>query len=266
MTAVSRRPARTLHPVEWRELLRLRWILTTLLVLAAAAVLVRLGTWQLDRLNQRRAANAQLEYGMSLPPLNLNQEIPANLPSMEFRSALVSGVYDTAQQVLLRNQAIDGQAGYHLLTPLLIDGSQQAILVDRGFVTLAEGTGEAVQRFAEPGQITVRGQLMRSQLEPRVGGVPDPELKPGQTRLDAWNFINLERIGAQISRPLLTVYLLAAPDPALSNSPRRVLPEVDLSEGPHLGYALQWFIFALILLTGYPFYVRKQLSSRPTRS
>ena len=254
------------RPILMRELLRPRWILTTILVLAAAWVLIQLGFWQLDRLELRRANNAQVRLGLSLPELDLNSDLPADLPAMEYRQVVVTGRYDFSQQVVLRNQVLEGQAGYHLLTPLLIEGRERSVLVDRGFIPLADGDPQAVQRYAQPGRVTVRGQILRSQPEPRFAGVPDPALQPGQTRLEAWNFVNLERISLQVAPPLLDVYLLAAPEAALSNAPARTPLEIDLSEGPHAGYAAQWFIFAAILLMGYPFYVRSQLRPRTSRS
>jgi surfeit locus 1 family protein len=39
-------------------------------------------------------------------------------------------------------------------------------------------------------------------------------------------------------------------------------PEIELTEGPHFGYALQWFTYALILVLGYPFYVRRQIKEK----
>ncbi len=94
---------------------------------------------------------------------------------------------------------------------------------------------------------------------PDFGGVPDPTLAPGQTRLDAWNIINLVRIGKESGLKLLPVYILQAPDPAWADLPYRSLPEIEISEGPHFGYAVQWFTFAAILGLGYPFFVRRQL-------
>jgi surfeit locus 1 family protein len=265
MTTV-RRPTNAFHPVERRELLHPRWIIATLLVLIASGVMIRLGVWQLDRLEQRRSSNLQVKLGMSQPPLDLNAGIPSDLNAMEYRSAVVSGQYDFGQEILLRNQVSEGQTGYHILTPLLIEGSDQAVLVDRGFILLEEGNPGAKERYKQPGKVTIRGTIMRSQSEPRIAGVPDPELQPGQTRLDAWNFINLDRISQQVEPSLLNVYLLADPDLSLTNTPKRSVPEVDLSEGPHMGYAIQWFIFAGILLVGYPFYVRNQLRYRANRS
>lgn len=71
-----------------------KWLLTTLLAIAAAAVCVRLGIWQLDRLDQRRAFNLQVETMRAAPLLDLNKEIPENISSMEWRAATAAGEYD----------------------------------------------------------------------------------------------------------------------------------------------------------------------------
>ena len=95
-----------------------------------------------------------------------------------------------------------------------------------------------------------------------MGGVPDPTLAAGQTRLDFWNMVNLERIGLQVPYKLVPIYIQPNPDPALTQPPYPFQPTIEISEGPHLGYAIQWFIFATILFLGYPFFLRKQLSSQ----
>jgi surfeit locus 1 family protein len=248
------------HPsANSHSIFSLRWILTTLLVIAAVIVMVRLGFWQLDRLAQRRAINAQHLRVMSLPPLDLNQAHSSNeLLAAIYQNATVSGHYDESGQVLLRNQVWENLPGYHLLTPLVIDGGQQAVLVDRGWIGLDQTSAEQLAAYSQAGEVTVQGRLMPSQSESGFGIAANPPLAQGQTRLDAWNRINLERIDQQVSQPLLPVYLLAAPEESLPGQPQRSLPEVDLSEGPHLGYAIQWFIFAAILAIGYPFYVSKQ--------
>jgi surfeit locus 1 family protein len=96
-------------------------------------------------------------------------------------------------------------------------------------------------------------------MEPRWGGGGDPALPEG-SRLTAWKWLNVERISRQVSGRLLPVYVLALPEGSTSALPYRADTSIEVSEGSHLSYALQWFSFALILLTGYPFYVRKHLS------
>ncbi|RME88340.1 MAG: SURF1 family protein [Anaerolineae bacterium] len=242
-----------------RAMFSRRWLGTSLLVLLGAAVCVRLGFWQLDRLAQRRAFNAHVEAMWAAPPLSLPEQAGEDLTTMEYRSAEVEGEYDFEHQVALRNRYWRGQPGYHLLTPLVMaDG--HAILVERGWIPAGGNAHpEDWRKYDEPGTVRVRGIIRLGQSRPDLGGVPDPELSEGQERLDFWNLVNPERVAAQVPYPLLPVYLQLDPDPNDVTPPIPYQPEIELSEGPHLGYAGQWFTFAALLLFGYPFYLRKRL-------
>lgn len=241
----------------------LRWIMTTLLVLAAMAVFVRLGFWQLDRLAQRRASNARISAQLAQPVLNLNKEIPpsAFLEHMQYRSAVVTGVYDYSGEVVLRNRVWQNQLGVHILTPLKIQGSSQTILVDRGWIPFEQADPAQRAKYEQDGLVEVSGMLRGSESKPTYVAA-SPTLAPGQTHQDAWNYLDLPAIIRQTSEPMLPVYLQEAPDTSANRLPYRSLPSIDLTEGPHLGYAIQWFAFALILGAGYPFFVRRQLAAR----
>ena len=247
----------------FRTMLSRKWILTTLLVLAGGVLCVRLGIWQLDRLAQRRAFNAHFIDMQSAPALDLNVEIPQDLIDMEYRHVQVTGTYDFANQVALRNQYHDSEYGYHLLTPLRLDNGS-AVLVDRGWVP-ADGNDSpgGWSRYDEAGQVQVQGVMRLGPTKPDLGGVPDPTLAPGQTRLDYWNFANLERISQQIPYSVLPVYIQPDVDANDVIPPIPYQPEIDLTEGPHFGYAIQWFTFATLLYLGYPFYLRRQLKETP---
>ncbi len=235
-----------------------KWILATLLVVAGAALCVRLGIWQLDRLDQRRAFNHQVESMRAMQPLDLNQQVPGDIAKMEWRAVKVKGKYDFANQVALRNQYNGDQYGYHLLTPLLFNGG--AILVDRGWIP-AEGnsTPQDWQKYNEPGEVSITGQLRLGQTKPRFGGVAD-QIPADGTRLALWNNADIGHIVKQLSYAALPVYIQPDVDPNDATPPIPYQPTVDLTEGPHFGYALQWFTFATILLVGYPIYLRKQES------
>lgn len=237
-----------------------RWLLTTLLVLLGTAVCVRLGIWQLDRLAARRAFNAHVLAMRAAAALDLNAVgDPAALTEMEYRAAFVRGRYDFSRQVALRNQVYENQYGYHLLTPLvMLDG--RAVLVDRGWIP-PSGNAEPAdwrQYDAPTGEVVVHGILRLGRVRPEMGGVADPPLAPGQTRLDFWNAVNLERIAQQLPYPLLPVYLQLDVEAGRTVPPIPFQPTLEISEGPHLGYALQWFTFAALLFFGYPFYLRRQ--------
>lgn len=237
-----------------------RWILTTLIVLVGTAVCARLGVWQLDRLAGRRVFNAHILSMRALPALNLNSNINEDLVAQQYRRAFVDGTYDFANQFAIRNQVHNNEFGYHLLTPLrLPDG--RAVLVDRGWVP-AEGndTPSSWSRYDVAGPLQARGVLRLGTSESTFGGQSDPTLSPHQSRLDFWTFINFERIAVQTPYALLSVYLQLDPGPSDDAPPIPFQPEIEISEGPHMGYAIQWFSFAAMMLLGYPFYLRKQFA------
>jgi surfeit locus 1 family protein len=245
-----------------RAMFSRKWILTTLLVLAGGALCVRLGIWQLDRLEQRRAFNAHVEAMWAAEPLTLTGQTDEDLRTMEYRAVTVSGRYDFENQVVLRNRYYQSEYGYHLLTPLILDDGSAA-LVERGWIPADGNDSPADWRaYDQPGRLTVRGEIRLGQTEPDLGGVPDPTLAPGQSRLEFWNIVNLERIGQQMPYPLLEVFVQPDADPNDTEPPIPYQPKIELTEGPHLGYAGQWFTFATILVVGYPFYLRKQLKEQ----
>lgn len=241
-----------------------KWLIATLLVFAGTALCIRLGIWQLDRLEQRRTFNAQFESARAEAALDLNQEIPQDITAMEWRSVSVRGEYDFANQVALRNQYYDNQYGYHLLTPLKFNPStgsgqaKKAVLIDRGWIP-ADGnsTPSDWRKYDEPGTATVLGQIRMGQPKPAFGGVADT-LPENGAKLEIWNNADVAHIAGQMPYPVLPIYIQPATDASDTEPPIPFQPEVEITEGPHFGYALQWFTFATILFVGYPFYLRKQ--------
>lgn len=234
-----------------------KWILTTLLVFLGTAVCIRLGIWQLDRLEGRRAFNSVVQTNRSLPALDLNHEQVDDLRMMEWRHVKVMGAYDFENQVALRNRDYLAQVGYHLITPLrLTDG--RAVLVDRGWIP-ADGNSSSAdwRKYDEPGEVTLTGQIRLGQAKPAFGGVADAVPENGE-KLEVWNNLDVEKMSAQSHYPILPVFIQPDPEPGDAQPPIPSQPELDLTEGPHFGYALQWFTFATILFAGYPFFIRKQ--------
>jgi surfeit locus 1 family protein len=237
-----------------------KWILATLLVFAGTALCIRLGIWQLDRLEQRRAFNHQVESMRAMPVLDLDQAQPDDIASMEWRSVEVTGKYDFANQVALRNQYYLDQYGYHLLTPLLYNG--KAVLVDRGWIP-ADGnsTPGDWRKYDENGEVHLIGQIRLGQTKPIFGGVADVLPVKGE-KLDVWNNADLKHIASQMPYPILDIYIQPNVNADDAQPPIPYQPELELTEGPHLGYAGQWFIFATILFFGYPFFLRKQEAAK----
>lgn len=232
------------------------WLIATLLVFTGTAICIRLGIWQLNRLELRRAFNAQVESMRAADMLDLNQDIPVDIASMEWRAVTVTGEYDFENQTALRNQYYSDQYGYHLITPLLFNGT--AVLVDRGWIPVDGNASPADWRkYDESGQVTLTGQIRLGSGKPAFGGVADALPEAGQT-LAVWNNLDVANISKQNPYPLLPVYIQPNVDETDSEPPIAYQPVVELTEGSHFGYALQWFTFAVILFVGYPFYLKKQ--------
>ncbi len=237
-------------------LFKRRWILTTLLVAVAAAVMVRLGFWQLARLAGKRAYIAQVTAALAAAPLALTGA-ETDLPADEYRNrpATAKGEYDFEHEVLLKNQFFGNQPGYDLLTPFRLEGSEQALLVDRGWVPLDAGAVGDLTAFQEVGKRQIEGRIEPADPRPRQA-----ETIAGQQK--EWYRVDLEGIQAQTPYALLPFYLALTPSDDHTGLPNRNPPEIILDEGPHLGYAFQWFLFALVVPIVYAVQVRR-LDRRP---
>jgi surfeit locus 1 family protein len=231
-----------------RRARRLRAGLLALLVVGAAAVMAGLGVWQLNRLAARRAQNAVVAARLAAPALDVNAQPEAAPP--EYQPVRAAGVYDFAHEIVLRNRARQDVPGGRVLTPLRLAGSDRAVLVDRGWLPYAELEPARRAAYQAPvGEVVVSGIARPSQARAFAFLPADPTQSPALPRLDAWYWANLPQIQQQVPYPLLPFYLEAAAEPGDTALPIAGY-EVDLSDGPHLSYAIQWFAFAAILLVG----------------
>lgn len=240
----------------WRALPRLlisrEWRWLTLGALALAFLLIQLGNWQLDRLDQRRTRNALVEARINAAPVALTGQ-PIDPAAEEFRRVTVRGEYDPANEIVLRNRAFNGIPGMDILTPLRIAGSNQSVLVNRGWVPMEQAEQARRAPLGVSGPVEIEGIIRQPQM--RSGGISPEDRQPEGGRLDAWFRVDIARIAQQVPYPLLPLYVEQLPGPNLPDLPKPH-PDIDTTtEGPHLGYALQWFSFATIGLCGYAAFV-----------
>lgn len=249
-----------------RALFSRKWWWVTLIVVGLMILLARLGFWQLDRLEQRRAANAQLLAAIESNPIDLNADAADYVPlradevstDLANRDVVATGEFDYANQRVLKLQNLSGRAGVHLITPLVLDGADAAILVDRGWIPDAEHQAgnafdEATGTQTVDGYVAMTETLMRSAADSAAPAGPGLEL----FRVD------IDAIEAELPYKLLPFYLkVTPPEGGVSGLPIPMAKEVDLSEGPHLDYALQWFVFCLGLGTAYVIYIIRWLKTK----
>lgn len=238
------------------------WLLKHVSALVVLILLINLGLWQLRRLEERRSLNRNITAAMSQPALPLTGE-PVDPAELHFRRVSVTGVFDNEAAIAIRNQTLGDQPGLHLVTPLRINGSDTAVLIDRGWIPRGDSDPEpaTLTYYDLSGEVTIEGIAYQTQTRPGSLTPFDPPLKEGQTRMVSWFRVDIDRIQAQVSYPLLPIFIRQLPAP---NTSATALPQPDsgiaLDEGPHLGYAIQWFSFAAILVVTYGLFLRQELS------
>lgn len=240
-----------------RRLLEPRWLVAHVVVIAIGALFVFLGLWQLGRLDERQNENAVLSERFEEDPaalVGLLPQIGDDPSEIEYRRTRVVGVYDPENEVLIRSQVYLGSAGFHVITPLVLDDGD-AVLVNRGWVPLALDTVPVAEAPPPAGETSVEGWVQLSQERPALG-----REDPADGRLSTLNRIDIERIQTQIDYPLAPVYLVAI-GAQTTELPVPVDSPDFTDEGPHLAYAIQWFGFATVVFVGYFFLARRRLAT-----
>ncbi len=205
-----------------------------------AALFVRLGIWQLHRLDQRRARNALVSRRLVAAPVDVSA-LTSDTAEARFRRVRVSGTPDYDHELVLTLRSENGSPGLDLVTPIRRAGNDTAVLVNRGWVFSADGTTVDETQWRESDTTFIgyaevvgdrpAGPVMRS----------DPRLIREMDRAV---------ISRAIPYPVAPVYVVAT-DSATGSAhrPRRLKPP-PLDEGPHMSYAIQWFSFAAIAIVG----------------
>lgn len=212
------------------------------IALLFAALFVRLGFWQLERLRERQAYNAPIEWRLEAEPVEL-RELPRDLEEARHRRTLVTGDYDYAHEIVLTLRSRQGSPGVNLLTPLRIPGTDTAVLINRGWIYAPDGVAADTKPWREPSPRGAAGYVRLLETGDSAGarstGRPDAVRRP-----------NHATIASMLPYPVAPYYVvLTSPGVEPERTPPRVPPPA-LSEGSHLSYAVQWFTFALIAVGG----------------
>jgi cytochrome oxidase assembly protein ShyY1 len=218
------------------------------LILVAVVIMVNLGLWQLRRLDERQAFNARVEERGRVAPSPLADVTAGHRPAadVEFLRATATGVFDGEHEVLVGYRTSQGLPGFHVITPFVLEDGR-AVLVNRGFVPLEFANRWPVAEAAPPaGQLTITGLVRRGGHAKVV-----PNSKPPRFR-----DVDIARIARFVPKPLVGVQL-ELQDPVPDGFPDP-LPPLDLGEGPHLSYALQWFGFSGVAVIGWIVLLRRR--------
>lgn len=234
---------------DWSFVRRPVWLVGHAVAVSAVVVFMMAGLWQLDRHEARRALDAELEQRLDAPVAQFADLAGADPSDIRFRRVSATGIFDVDEEVMLVLQPLRGVSGHHVLTPLVTAGGA-AVLVDRGWVPL-ELDQPSDPQFAPPsGPITITGFVRTTQTRGRS--------VPVDGELSQIGRVDIDRLQRQIDETLAPVYIqlsepLGGADDLPVVAPLGVLEDAP----PHLGYAVQWFIFSAVVVIGYAILMRR---------
>jgi surfeit locus 1 family protein len=229
----------------------------TIVTLAALALLVGLGVWQLQRLEWKRSLIAEIETRTKAPPISLAEALALTKEGDDpsYLHVRVAGRFQNDKEKHLYAIA-DGAPGWHLITPLVTEDGV-VVLVDRGFVP------DAMKQQATRPQSLVEGETSVTGLVrlPESKDTFTPNTDPDRNR---WYFRDLDGMARSMfgDRPqnLAPFFLEAEESRPPGSWPRGGQTRLDLPNN-HLQYALTWFLLAFCLLVIYAVYVRQALQA-----
>lgn len=226
----------------------------TALALAALAVLIGLGVWQLERLQWKEGLIAEIEARSTGAPITIAEALAIARQGRDpdyYRVRVEGRFHHDKERYLFAQSLADGTPGWHVITPLETTGGDM-VLVDRGFVpdVLKEASSRASGQVE--GVVTVTG-IVRS---PEIQGsfVPDNEREANR-----WFWRDLGAMARSMfpegTVEMAPFFFDAEKSDVPGGWPEGGQTRLELPNN-HLQYAITWFLLALCLLVIYAVYVR----------
>ena len=229
----------------------IRWVILIALVAGLAYAFVQLGEWQLRRLDERRATNAQVVEFSEQDPVPYESVMNRVMTDAdEWKPVTVTGTYSgETYQARYRNQGVAGSEPVSVMKAS--DGRE--VLVSRGFIPRPQGQPDPAPPAPPSGEVTVVGYVQRNEHGNQNAITPHEF----NVRL-----INSDEIGKSLGRELVDGYIAATSSDPADNELIQPTTLPELTEGSHQSYAWQWFSFAVIAVIGVGVLIRADIKDR----
>lgn len=246
----------------------LRFWVVTLAAVALAGLTFSLGEWQLRRADQKQALQAAILTKKVLPTVDARALAALESIATEIhRPVLLDGSWQVEQTVFLDNRPMNGKSGFWVFTPLLLTGSKQSVLVQRGWVQRDFNERTRLPQIDTPaGPVQVLGRV--APPPSRLYAFRPPASETGRIRQN----LDLDAFRAETGLALLdgTVLQTVGPRDGLL----RDWPAPNVGVDKHYGYAFQWFALCALTVVLYAWFqvrpalqgLKKRPTGRPTSS
>ena len=226
----------------------------------ALAVLIALGTWQVERMGWKDQLLATIDQRIHQPPRSIEALLAGESAGepIDYVPVRLSGTFDHAgERYFLATR--EGEAGWHVYTPFRLSGSERWLFVNRGFVPYAM-KDEATRPAGNPtGFVDITGLARTAPTEKPGSFLPDNDPKQ-----NVFFWRNVADMAKGLSLPAdaaLPFFVDASPDSSMPGGPIGGVTVVDLPNN-HLQYAITWFSLAAALFVMLALFTR-HLLTRP---
>ncbi len=222
-------------------------LIPTLFIIAAFLTFVTLGTWQMQRLRWKETIIEETSAKLQMPAVTSFADFKAdNLSEIIYRRGVFSGkfLYDKVIHLIGRQQGAN--IGYYMITPLQLKNGD-IILVNRGFSPPGKESRPA-------GIVKIEG-LLRLPREKRFFAPENNQEK------NIWSYEDIEKISAMLGKklPAVVVEEIGKANPEFFPIPGdgKIIHRND-----HLGYAITWYLLALVTIIMFAVYYRENKNQR----
>lgn len=225
-----------------------KWIAAHMLVMLLLVTFLLAGTWQFGR-HQKRLDRNDVVLDRADTVMLEAADLFESQDIFEFRLVQLNGSWSASDSVLIRNRSHQDIAGCHLAVPLKVS-SNEGVLVVAGW--LSAPLCDINELEAPTGDVSLVGRVRLSQTRGAIGARDRADgIIKTLARTD------VARVDQQVALSLAPVYVeLITSNPSVAEAVAVDPPPTDL--GPHLAYAVQWFLFFAVGAVGYPLVLRRQ--------
>jgi len=215
--------------------------LGTLITLVCIPVFISLGQWQYQKAEAKQALQSQLDGHKNETPVPFPLQSDDPEP-WRYRQVKVTGIYDTRYQILLDNQVDNNRVGYHVITPLHIDGTDQYVLVNRGWVPAQANHSDTPVVSTPQGMQQIQGQVWIPTT--KIYSLEKPADRTDTKWQSVWQNMDMQRYLASVPIAVSPLVIRLSPASEAGGFMRNWPAPAERIE-THIGYAYQWYGFAV---------------------
>lgn len=216
--------------------------LPTLAAALLLALFISAGLWQWNKAIVKGNLQEQLDARGTEPAVQISTT-RVDSESLRYRKIVARGHFESEYQILVDNRILHGQAGYHVITPLRVEGSDLRLLINRGWIPANSAHRDVPQVMTPTGMVQISGTAVVPSAHFFTLG--EDRFNPTAEWQSVWQNLDLDRYAKSVDFEIQPVVVELDPE-NMAGGFAREWRRPDPRRGSHLGYAFQWWGMAAI--------------------